>query len=85
MSSDILFSVDDSSVKFPNKLKILDAAQDNMVLHMEVQHEGMHDVYLSMHKVDYEPQMQLKVNAIAYEAGKLSFEVNSLNNVNGEY
>ena len=56
-----------------------------MFLHLNVNHEGMDYVYLSLHKIDYEPHMQLKVNSVANEDGKISFELNSLNNVNGEY
>lgn len=56
-----------------------------MYLHIDVNSEGVDDVYLYLHKIDFEPIMQLKVGAVAKHGKWISFEFNSLNNVNGKY
>jgi hypothetical protein len=38
-------------------MKITEAGTDNMFLHLEVNHEGMDYIYLSLHKIDHEPQL----------------------------
>jgi len=56
-----------------------------MFLHIDVQSEGMESVYLSLLKVDYEPNLQLKVNSVSKDLEQISFDLNSLNQVSGLY
>lgn len=85
MSESILFNTGKENVKYPQKLNILESATDHTYLHIEVEQKGMREMYLSLHKRDYQPEMQLRVNSVAKEDNRITFEFNSLDNVNGEY
>jgi len=63
-----------------------DAATDGTYLHMSIRAtNSLVNIYLTLRKTDYKPELQLAINAIANERNEISFAFDSLDLVNGDY
>lgn len=74
----------DTSTSYPNQLK-LQTASDGHYLHIEVEKEGIEQMYLTFIKTDYLPSQQVSVTIPLDSEDHVAFAFDSLNLVNGEY